>query len=182
MYKKYLEGENIFLREVRESDVTDEYYNWLNDPDVNKYLETRFIPHSKNDILNFVKKMDGNNNEILFAICEKETEKHIGNIKLGPINWIHRKADISFLIGNKAYWNKGIASEAIKLVLRYGFYTLNLHKICAGYYKHNIGSAKALKKCGFIEEGVLREEYYYNGEYVDAIRVGILKKDYFSLK
>lgn len=149
MYNHYLESDKIYLREVRESDVTDDYYNWLNDPEINQYLETRFYPRSKNDILDFVKKMDGNSNEILFAICIKENDKHIGNIKLGPINWVHRKGDLSFLIGDKNYWGKGIASEAIGLVVEFAFNILGLHKVIAGYYEKNIGSMKALNKNGF---------------------------------
>lgn len=178
MHKKFLESEKIYLREVRESDVTDEYYEWINDPEINQFLETRFYPRSKNDILNFVKKMDGNPNEILFAICAKKNDKHIGNIKLGPINWIHRKADISLLIGDKNYWGKGIATEAIRLVIDFAFKTLNLNKVCAGYYESNTGSAKAFTKIGFKEEGRYLNEYFLNSNFVDIVRVGLLQKDH----
>ena len=178
MYNKYSEGKIIYLREVRESDVNDEYYSWLNDPEINQFLETRFFPRSKNDILSYVRKMDGNPDEIFFAICIKENDKHIGNIKLGPINWIHRKGDISLVIGNKDYWGRGIAAEAIGLVIDFAFKVLNLHKLCAGYYESNIGSAKAFAKCGFIEEGRYRQEYFLNGDFTDVIRTGLINSDY----
>jgi len=174
MYNKYLERNNFYLREVRESDVNDEYYNWLNDPEINQFLETRFFPRSKNDILKFIQKMDGNPNEILFAICIKENDKHIGNIKLGPINWYHRKADVSLLIGDKNYWGKGIATDAIKLIIKLAFDVLNLHKLVAGYYENNVGSAKAFEKCGFIVEGNFKEEYFCNGGYQNIIRTGLI--------
>ena len=178
MYNKYSEGKKIYLREVRESDVNDEYYNWINDPEINQFLETRFFPRSKNDILSYVRKMDCNPGEIFFAICIKENDKHIGNIKLGPINWIHRKGDISLVIGNKEYWGKGIAAEAIGLVVDFAFNVLNLHKLCAGYYESNIGSAKAFAKCGFTEEGSYRQEYFFNGNFIDVIRTGLINRNY----
>jgi RimJ/RimL family protein N-acetyltransferase len=80
MNNKFLTGEKIYLREVREEDVNDEYYKWINDPDMNQFLETRFLPRSKKDIINHVSRLDGNPNEIFFAICDKNNDKHIGNI------------------------------------------------------------------------------------------------------
>lgn len=180
MYNKFLSGEKIYLREVRAEDVNDEYYNWINDPEINKFLETRFLPRSRNDILNYVSKLDGNPNEIFFAICDKNNNKHIGNIKLGPINWYHRKADISLLVGDKKYWGKGIASESISLVVEFAFNVLNLNKVCAGYYINNIGSAKAFEKCGFKVEGNFEDECYCNGYYVNMVRIGLLKKNYLN--
>ena len=177
-FKKFLEGINIYLREVNETDVTDNYYNWINDPEINQYLETRYFPRSKTNILDYVKHMDGLSNEVFFAICDKATNKHIGNIKLGPINWIHRYGDISLLIGEKDYWGKGLATEAIRLVTEFGFYTLNLHKIKAGCYENNHGSAKAFEKVGFVREGLLKKQWMVNGSLQDEILLGICFEDY----
>lgn len=177
-YQNYLEGSSIYLREVNENDVTEEYYNWLNDKEVNQFLETRYHPQSKANILNFVKKMDGQQNEIFLAICDKLTHKHIGNIKLGPINWIHRFGDISLLIGDKEYWGKGIATEAIRLMTEFGFNTLNLHKIKAGCYEKNIGSLKAFLKVGFTQEGILKKQWIVNGSFQNSIILGICYEDY----
>jgi len=177
-FNKFIEGNKVYLREVNESDVTDNYYNWINDPEINQYLETRYLPRSKNNILEHVKHLDGLSNEIFFAICDKATDKHIGNIKLGPINWIHRYGDISLLIGDKDYWGKGIATEAIRLVTGFGFYTLNLHKIKAGCYAQNLGSAKAFEKVGFVREGLLIKQWMVKGEYQDEILLGLCFEDY----
>jgi len=177
MYNKFLSGEKIYLREVREEDVSDEYYSWINDLEINQFLESRFLPRSKKDILNHVNKLDGNPNEIFFAICDIKNDKHIGNIKLGPINWYHRKGDISLLVGDKNYWGKGIGTESIALVIEFGFKVLNLNKLCAGYYANNIGSAKAFEKCGFKIEGNFEDEYFSNGKYIHGIRIGLLKKN-----
>ncbi|WP_373515392.1 GNAT family N-acetyltransferase [Persicitalea sp.] len=174
----FLEGDIIYLREVRLSDVNENYYAWLNDSSVNQYLETRFFPRSLENTEQYVKSMDGNSNEIFFAICTKADDKHIGNIKLGPINWIHQYADIGLLIGDKDYWGKGLATEAIRLATKFGFSTLNLHKLKAGCYADNVGSKKAFLKAGFIVEGTLRQQFFSNGAYQDAYQFGILRDEF----
>jgi ribosomal-protein-alanine N-acetyltransferase len=179
-FKYFIEGVQIYLREVNEDDVTTDYYNWMNDTEVNQFLETRYLPHSKSNILSFVKKMDGQQNEIFLAICDKVTHKHIGNIKLGPINWIHRFGDISLLIGDKNFWGKGVATEAIRLVTEFAFNILNLHKVTAGCYETNIGSLKAFLKVGFKQEGVLVKQLIINGAFQDSIVLGLCSEDYRS--
>ncbi|MBN2382470.1 GNAT family N-acetyltransferase [bacterium] len=171
--KRFLEGKTIYLREVRLSDVNGNYYRWLNDPDVSQYLETRFIPQSMENIKKYVENLDGRKDEIFMAMCLLENDKHIGNIKLGPINWIHRSADISLVIGEKDYWGKGIATEAVSLVTRYAFEVLNMHKLRAGCYDGNKGSIKAFLKNGFEKEGVRKEERFVGDKWVDEILLGL---------
>jgi [ribosomal protein S5]-alanine N-acetyltransferase len=101
----------------------------------------------------------------------KETQTHIGNIKIGSINWQHRYGDVGLLIGDKNSWGKGIAAEAISLVTQYAFEELNLHKLTAGMYEQNIGSYKAFIKAGYQEVGRFKQHYFSHGEYVDGIVV-----------
>ncbi|MFC1821085.1 GNAT family N-acetyltransferase [Thermodesulfobacteriota bacterium] len=61
----FLDGERIYFREVRISDVNENYYSWMNDPEVNQYLETRYIPQSRENIKRYVEKMDGKRPKIL---------------------------------------------------------------------------------------------------------------------
>lgn len=175
-------GGRLFLREVRLSDVTERYYGWLNDPLVNQYLETRFVPQSLESIAEFVKRMTGKQDEPFFAICTIDGREHIGNIKIGPINWRHRHADVSLLIGEKQYWGKGYATEAISLVTRFGFEVLNLSKLEAGCYNENEGSARAFEKCGYSREGLLRGHFLFNGRETDCIRLGLRAAGYFARK
>ncbi|MDC4205803.1 MAG: GNAT family protein [Candidatus Manganitrophus sp.] len=96
---------------------------------------------------------------------------------MGPIQWIHRLADIGLLIGEKDCWGKGYATEAIQLVSDYAFNVLNLHKVAAGCYGPNEGSARAFQKAGFVVEGVRKEQFYTNGSYVDDILLGLIRPD-----
>jgi ribosomal-protein-alanine N-acetyltransferase len=170
----FLKGERIYLREVRLSDVNTNYHRWMNDPDVIRHLECRFSTNSMEAIKDFVEKMLNDRDNIFLAIIIKDGDRHIGNIKIGPINRIHRFADIGLLIGEKDYWGKGYATEALRLVTNYAFKTLNLHKLTAGCYDRNIGSEKAFKKAGFVVEGIRKNHCYCNGIYVDVIILGLL--------
>jgi ribosomal-protein-alanine N-acetyltransferase len=174
-------GSRTYLREVRSRDVNERYYRWLNDSEVNRYLETRFTPRSIRNIAEYVAHMDGKEDEPFFAICTLDGDEHIGNIKLGPVNWRHRYADIALLIGEKRYWGKGYATEAIGLVTAFGFEVLNLNKLKAGCYAENEGSARAFEKCGYVREGLQREQYLIDGRPTDAILLGMTASDYFRL-
>jgi len=172
----FIEGKQIYLREVRLSDVGEQYYKWLNDNEVSQFLETKFFPQSIKSIENYVSSMLCSKESVFLAIIVKENEKHIGNIKIGPINWIHRFADVSLVIGDKKSWGKGFGSEAIKLVVEYSFKKLNLHRLSAGIYSNNVGSIKAFEKAGFKEEGIKKSIRFFNGSYIDEKIFGIVKE------
>lgn len=176
--KHFIESSKLYLREVRETDVNENYYRWLNDSEITQHLESRFYPNSLNKILQFVKSKDGDPNNVFLAIITKDSDRHIGNIKLGPINWIHRMAEIGIFIGEKDKWGKGYACEAITLLSEYAFRRLNLRKLTAGCYGNNAGSQKAFTKAGFNVEGVRKSHFFFNGSYVDLILFGLINPDY----
>ena len=146
----FIDGKRIYLREVRENDIDGDYYGWINDKEINQYMETRFSPQGKISLMEYIKNHANKLDEPWFAICLQESDKHIGNIKLGPINFYHRTADVSYFIGTKDCWGKGYATEAIGLVVRFAFEVLDLYKVNAGTYAGNIGSQRALEKNGFV--------------------------------
>jgi ribosomal-protein-alanine N-acetyltransferase len=169
-----LEGKLISLREVRISDVKSYYYDWMNNPQVTKYLESRFFPQSEERIEEYVISMNANPDIVFLAIICLHTDdpvntvQHVGNIKLGPINWIHRFADIGIVI-DKPHWGKGIGTEAISLISTYAFDVLNLHKVWAGILDGNIGSIRAFAKAGFGVEARLQRQYLVDGVWTDDI-------------
>lgn len=175
---RFLEGKRIYLREVRPSDVNERYYRWMNDPEVTRFLEVRYAPNSLEQIRDFVAGKLGDRDNIFLAIVLKEGDRHIGNIKLGPIQWIHGLADIGLLIGEKDCWGKGYATEAIQLISDYAFNVLNLHKVAAGCYSSNEGSVRAFQKAGFVVEGIRKSQFYSNGTYVDDLLLGLVRPDW----
>ena len=173
----FIKGPRLFLREIRQSDVNASYYAWLNDPETTRYLEVRHSPVSMEEMTRHVSELDGRTDILFLAICQNAGRKHIGNIKLGPINNIHRFASLSILIGDKSSRGKGYASEAISVLADFAFNTLNLNRLSAGLYEGNIGSYKAFEKAGFRKEGIFRKMRYYQGKYVDQIMMGLIRQD-----
>jgi len=168
---KKLKGEKIYLRAVYASDARPEYVRWLNDKEVNQFLESRFKRYSLGKLRQYILTASKDRDTLFLAIIRNEDNKHVGNIKLGPIDWNHKVGEIGIMIGDKASWGKGYATASINLLAAYAFEVLRLHKLTAGVYENNIGSYKAFKKCGFFEEGKLIKHYLYEGKYIDGIRL-----------
>ena len=167
----HLIGKNISLRDVNLNNVTSDYISWLNSNQVNQYLETRFTKYTIKSVKNYVSEIKKNKNIIFLAIVRNSDSKHIGNIKLGEIDWNHKNGDIGVMIGDNDSWGKGFASESILLLSNYSFNTLKLHKITAGIYSNNLGSIKAFKKARFKKEAIEKQHFWCKDHYVDAIRV-----------
>lgn len=173
--KHIVKGEQIVIREICSSDVNEKYLSWMNDLEVNQYLESRFKKYTLDDIRSYVAEIKKDPNNIFYAIILKGNGEHIGNIKLGPINRYHGIGDIGLIIGDKSCWGKGYATEAIKLLKDYAFNELNLHKLTAGCYANNVSSARAFLRVGFVEEARLGSHCRCNdGKYVDKICLGMI--------
>lgn len=171
-----ISGPRLHLRSPRPADVTDRYVGWLNDPEVNRCLEIRFTPHTKDSVRGYLDKMAADEENVFLAIVLNDGDVHIGNLKIGPINRAHRFADIGIVIGEKGSWGKGYATEAISLATRLAFETLGLHRLEAGAYASNMGSAKAFLKAGWKEEGREAAKWDDGGRFVDGIRVACVKE------
>ena len=171
MRNPFIIGEKIYLRPLEKSDLSGSYLSWVNDPEVTRYMETGTFPTNLEKLEEYYSFMTTSPNYVILAIIDKELDKgkHIGNITLNNINWIHRIVNLGFMIGDKDYWGKGYGTEAIELMVKYAFATLNLHKISVGIYADHIGSIRAFKKAGFIQEAKLEGELYRDGKYRDKI-------------
>jgi len=169
----------LLLRPVAEADINPTYVAWLNDPDVNAFLETRFQRQTLESVRAYWQDHGKAPSSPWWAICRRDQQdRHIGNIKLGPIHPIHRRADVSLFLGDRGCWGLGFASEAIALVRDWAFQQLGLHKLCAGLYADNIGSLRAFEKCGFRLEGTLRSEAQLDTDRrTDVLRLGLLASE-----
>ena len=170
-----LQSSRLLLRALEPGDLNATYLSWLNDPAVNRYLETRFLPQSHEALQAYWEDHRDDPSSPWFAICLASEGRHVGNIKLGPIQWLHRRADLSLFIGERKCWGQGYASEAIALVRDWAFRELDLQKLNAGIYSGNLGSRRAFEKCGFELEGTLRQEVVSAGQRLDVSRLGLTR-------
>ena len=174
------EGERIYLRELEEDDVINEYLGWFKDNIVTKFLESKDL--TRKDVIDYIKKGKETKTHYMYAICFKENNKHIGNIKIGPINHKHKISDLVIVIGNRNYWGKGLATEAIKIGNRIAFEKFNIRKLWGDIYSDNIGSIKCYIKAGWIIEARLKGQYLLNGKILDAVFVSCFNQEYFDRK
>jgi len=147
----------LAFRQLQVEDVTDAYVGWMNDPEITRDLEVRFAHQDQESVQEFVRTQLENPDSYLMRISLNDFDLHIGNIKLGPINRNHQSAQISLLIGERDQHGKGLATEAIMRLTRWGFDTLGLERIEAGCYEDNLGSLRAFLKAGYSVEGFRRK-------------------------
>jgi len=153
----------IILRKLNlKSDISKKYKSWMNDFEVHKYTEQKYTKHSLANIRKFVQEKNNSKNEFLYGIFLKKNDLsiHIGNIKIGPINFIHKNAELSYFIGEKELWGLGYTSLAIKEAIKIAK-KMGIKKLKAGCYEKNIGSKKVLEKNKFKLEGKLESELVY---------------------
>ena len=155
----------IILKKISSKNISLDYIKWMNDPEVVQFTEQKYKKHTKKNIALFLKKTNLDNfSEIYGIFCEKIL---IGTIKIGKINNLHKTAEISYIIGNKKFWNKGIATIIIKKICDYIFKKLKLKKIIAGTYSVAKSSQKILIKNNFKLEGVLKKQIFFKNKRID---------------
>ncbi|MCD4679454.1 MAG: GNAT family N-acetyltransferase [Bacteroidales bacterium] len=166
-----LESDRLIYKPLSIEHLSHDYVEWLNDPEVYQYMETRgnYTLEKLEDFLNKVKRKD-----ILFwGVHLKDSLLHLGNIKIDPVNDRHGTAEYGIMMGRKSEWGKGYAKEASLTIIDYCFNIIELRKITLGVITNNISAVELYKKIGFKTEGILLKQCIYDGVYHDALRMAI---------
>lgn len=175
MYYKKLVGENIYLA-PRTLEDAEKFARWLNDFRTTDYLgmgsKIMTLEKEKEYIANH---MDA---EASLNIVTLDEDKLIGTVALENIDHIDRKATLGIFIGDEKEREKGYGTEAINLILDYGFNYLNLNNIKLDVIEFNKRAIACYKKCGFKEAGRRRKSEYVDGKYYDTIMMDILKDEF----
>ena len=171
-----LESDRLILKPLNLTFLSQKYVNWMNDLDVNKFLSSGG-DYSLDILKTFLTEVE--KKDILFwAILTKNESKHIGNIKIDPVEIKHGLCEYGIMMGDKNEWGKGFAKEASKLVIEYCFKSLNLRKINLGVIESNSRAVKLYEKLGFITEGKLINHVSLNGEYINVLRMALFNQNY----
>jgi len=168
----FLSGEDIYLRKLTAKDIGEKYVAWMNDKEVTRYLESGFFPTSADQLHDYVERQSTNEDVVFLSIVEADTDEHVGNVKLGPIDWVHRQAEIGLVIGEKQAWGNGYGTTAVQLLTSYASDRLNLHKLVAHCYEPNVGSKRVFEKAGYEVEATLTDHAFCDGQYVDVLVLG----------
>lgn len=178
-YFKKLIGDRIYLSPKGTSDEEiEKFTEWMNDFQVTDYTGRSGQITTLNSEKEYLEKAAKNTENRSFDIVELENNKLIGTIGLEKINWINRSAVLGIFIGDEEYRNNGYGTEAIKLILEYGFKYLNIHNIRLDLISMNERAHKCYLKCGFKDAGRSREEVFLNGKYYDKLHMDILENEF----
>jgi ribosomal-protein-alanine N-acetyltransferase len=174
-----LRTERLLLRPWRFSDLEDAFAN-ASDPEWARYLWRVPQPYTHRDAEEFIARAvaDGWNGQALFAI---EFEEHaIGGVRLGIVDPAGMTGSIGYNLARQ-HWRKGIATEAVGAVVRYGFEEPKLQRIFATADARNLASIRVMQKLGMKHEGTLRRHRFYRGERTDEVYYGMLVEEYGRL-
>ena len=163
-YFKKLIGDRIYLspKGVSDEEIT-RFTEWMNDFQVTDYTGRSSQIMTWQNEKEYLENAIKNNDNKSFNIIELNSEKLIGTVGLEQLNYIARSAVLGIFIGDSNFRSNGYGTEAIKLLLEYGFKYLNLHSIRLDLLSINERAHKCYLKCGFKDTGCSREAIFTNG-------------------
>lgn len=153
-------------------DVTEKYVNWLTDRDVTRYSDNQYRTFTLEGQTRYVETCLASKDTDLYGIFDDT--KHIGNIVITGLQSHHQRAEITYVIGDRDYWGKGVATFAIAEVVSKAKSIYKLKKLYAGLANGNTGSQRALEKNGFVLEGVRKSHLFYNNNFYDQLDYGLI--------
>ncbi|WP_165475021.1 GNAT family N-acetyltransferase [Legionella yabuuchiae] len=169
-----MHGKLITLRPVIDED-SEQYFNWINNKELVLY-NANYKPVSRSDHQKWFNDIRNNESTVIFSIISNQTGQLIGSCSLRSISRQHKNAELQIRIGEMEYQNQGLGSEAIDLLVSYGFTKIQLKRIYLYVFADNIRAIKAYEKCGFIAEGTLRKAAYINDKFIDLKIMAVINE------
>ncbi len=169
-----LTTERLILRPISEKDASEIFF-FRSDPDMMRYID-RQPATSIEQAVDWVKMIRSGiekNENILWGLQLKNDNKLIGNITFWRIEKEHYRAEIGYML-HTAHQGKGLMKEAMTAALDYGFNTIKLHSVEANVNPANDASIKLLERTGFVREAYFRENYFFNGKFIDSAIYSLL--------
>ena len=178
-YTKKLVGDQVYLSPRTASDEeVQKFTEWMNDFQVTDYIASSSSLISAPSEREWLESSAKNFKDRLFNIVALNDDCLLGSISLDQIDSIHRSATLGIFIGDSNYRGKGIGTEAVNLILEYGFRYLNLHSIQLEVLSANKRAIKCYEKCGFKKTGQSRERLFIDGKYYDNVHMDILDHEF----
>lgn len=177
---RFLEGKQVYLRPIELAD-TDWYFAFLYDKETRRLTGTQ-KHYSREQIAQYIEGKSQDRSSVLLLIATCSDDTLIGDVAIQDIHPMNRNANIRIAINNSSHRGKGYGTEALRLMLEYGFGILNLHRIELSVFSYNERAIHVYEKIGFKREGVQREALFYDHQYYDSIQMSILEHEFRSTK
>ncbi len=172
-------GDKIRLRSAERQDIP-QFVSWLNDPEIIENLMI-YAPLSRaeeEDWFNHMLERSKDERPLVIEVLEGDEWIMVGNCGIHNIDWRCRSAELGIFIGEKKYWNQGYGTAVMRLLLKYGFQTLNLNRLMLDVYDSNHRAIRTYEKAGFIHEGRKRQAMYKDGRYMDILIMSVLREEW----
>lgn len=171
--EKYInEQVGIYLREMTYDD-TEDIIRWRNSEGVRKNFIYQGL-FTKESHENWIKTMVETGKVVQMMICETATNKPVGSVYVRDIDRTHNKGEYGIFIGEEAARGKGYGTAAAKLMIKYCFEELRLHRLFLRVYADNNQAIRSYEKGGFVKEAYLRDDVFVDGRYRDIVLMGII--------
>ncbi len=169
-----LNTERLHLRQINRDDVQELYF-LRSDEQVMQYIDRPRATTTAEvyQFIDMISKAIKENRDITWGICLKNESRIVGYLGWWRIKPEHHRAEIGYAL-HPAWHGKGVAGEAVKAVLDYGFTTMKLHSAEACVNPGNTASIKLLERNGFVREAYYKEDYYFNGRFLDSAIYSLL--------
>ena len=172
-----LESADVALRALTNSDLP-RLLEWINDRE-QVLFNAPYRPVGEKQHQDWFDAIQQRADTVIFGISLlKPQQRLIGTCQLHSINHVHRSAELQIRLGDVKERNKGLGTQAARLLLDFAFKDLNLHRVFLHVFSTNAAAIKVYEKIGFVNEGVLRQAAYIDGRYVDVIVMGVLQEEY----
>ena len=173
-----LRSEHIFLRPAERDDVPL-FMEWLADAAMSESLGTR-APWSRVAEEAWFDELQATQSKTTwhFVICLRDGARPIGFCGLHAIDHVNGSAELGIGIGEPSEWDKGYGSEAMRVLLDFGFGELRLHRVSLLVFDSNARAIHVYERVGFRHEGTKREAYFRHGRYHDMLAMAILRSDW----
>ena len=163
---------DLILKILEEEDVGQDYVEWFLDNEIVRFSDNQYKKFTINKQKEYVRNCLSNSDIDLYGIFDGN--RHIGNIAISGFNSVHKKAEITYVVGDRKYWGKGAGSFAVFEISKKAINQYKLNKLYAGVADGNIGSRRVLEKNGFIIEGIRINHLFFEGNFCDQIDYGLL--------
>lgn len=165
-------GAGIYLRFMTYED-TEQIVAWRNSDFVRKNFIYQAL-FTKESHENWIKTMINTGKVVQMMICENDTGRTVGSVYVRDIDQVHQKAEYGIFIGEEDARGKGYGTAAAKLMIRYCFEELKLHRLFLRVYAENEQAVRSYEKAGFVKEAYLHDDVFVNGKFRDIVLMGIL--------
>ena len=172
----------VTLRPLEESDV-DHIMTWVNDPEIVGNLAAfSGSAFTREQELAYVRRVREATNEKVFSIWTAADGRYLGQCGVHQIHDRSKVGRLACIIADRGNMGRGFGSAAIRALLDHAFGAMQLHKLWLMIFSHNARGRGIYERIGFVQEGVLREEYFHESGWHDMIRMSMLDREWPLLR